>query len=168
MPGPAGDRGPCARAIAYALLIGYALLMLVPFAWQIITSFKTEADASRLTFIPSPVTLAGWEHGFLSLHPAIPQLFFNSMLIAIAVTVTNLVLGSMAGYAFARLRFPRSGPPLPPRPRHADDPGSASAGTRLPDHSALGPDHSGATHYLGVVLILAIGAQTSSCFGNSS
>ena len=28
------------------------------------------------------------------------------MLIAIAVTVTNLVLGSMAGYAFARLRFP--------------------------------------------------------------
>ena len=104
---PAGERGrKVRRAIAYVLLVGYALLMLVPFAWQIITSFKTEPDAARLTIIPAPFTLAGWERGFLTLHPGIPQLFFNSMVIAIAVTVTNLILGSMAGYAFARLRFP--------------------------------------------------------------
>lgn len=106
--GPApGDRGrKLRRAIIYALMIGYALLMLVPFAWQVITSFKTEADAVRLTVIPQPFTLEGWERGFGSLHPGIPQLFFNSLVIALVVTATNLVLAGMAGYAFARLRFP--------------------------------------------------------------
>ncbi|CAN5848635.1 N/A [soil metagenome] len=34
------------------------------------------------------------------------MLFLNSTVIAVAVTLTNLVLGSLAGYAFARLRFP--------------------------------------------------------------
>jgi multiple sugar transport system permease protein len=160
-PAPVGDRGrSLRRAIAYVLLIGYALLMLVPFAWQIITSFKTEADAVRLTVIPDPFTLAGWERGFLSLHPGIPQLFFNSMLVAIAVTVTNLVLGSMAGYAFARLRFPlRTVLFL-----------LVLATLMIPDQlrlvpvylitRALGLISSGPTNFLGVILILAIGAQT--------
>jgi multiple sugar transport system permease protein len=104
---PAGDKGrSLRRTIAYTLLVGYGLLMLVPFAWQIITSLKTEPDALRLTIIPQPITLEGWRSGFLTLDPGIPQLFFNSMLVALLVTVTNLVLGSMAGYAFARLRFP--------------------------------------------------------------
>ena len=34
------------------------------------------------------------------------RLFLNSAIIAVVVTLTNLVLGSIAGYAFARLRFP--------------------------------------------------------------
>src|SRR5258705_10636007 len=158
---PAGDRGRrWRRAIAYALLIGYALLMLVPFAWQLITSFKTEADAARLTIIPQPITLAGWERGFLTLDPGIVQLFFNSMLIAIAVTVTNLILGSMAGYAFARLRFPlRTALFL-----------LVLATLMIPDQlrlvpvylitRALGLITSGPTNFLGVILILQIGAQT--------
>ena len=104
---PAGDRGRrLRRGVAYVFLIGYALLMLVPFAWQVITSFKTDRDALRLTIIPDPFTFQGWETGFLTLDPSIPQLFFNSALIAGAVTLTNVVLASMAGYAFARLRFP--------------------------------------------------------------
>ena len=40
------------------LLIGYALLMFVPFAWSVITSFKTLPDSVRLTIIPDPFTLA--------------------------------------------------------------------------------------------------------------
>jgi multiple sugar transport system permease protein len=103
----AGDRGrSIRRAIAYVFLVGYALLMLVPFAWQVITSFKTDPDALRLTIIPDPFTLQGWEKGFLTLDPSIPQLFFNSVIVAAGVTISNLVLASMAGYAFARLRFP--------------------------------------------------------------
>jgi multiple sugar transport system permease protein len=102
-----GDRGRrIRRTIAYAFLIGYALLMFVPFAWTIITSFKTQPDALQLTFIPDPFTTIGWQNAFTQLNPALPRLFFNSGLIAGVVTVTNVVLGSMAGYAFARLRFP--------------------------------------------------------------
>ena len=42
---------------------------------------------------------------FNELDPSLPRLFFNSGLIAVVVTVSNVVLGSIAGYAFARLRF---------------------------------------------------------------
>jgi multiple sugar transport system permease protein len=155
-----GDRGrKLRRAITYALMIGYGLLMLVPFAWQIITSFKTEADAYRLTVIPQPFTLSGWERGFLSLNPAIPQLFLNSMLIALAVTVTNLVLAGMAGYAFARLRFPlRTVLFL-----------LVLATLMIPDQlrlvpvylivKALGLITSSPLNYLGVILITAVQAQ---------
>ncbi|CAN5848731.1 hypothetical protein BH23CHL8_BH23CHL8_28230 [soil metagenome] len=48
-----GDRSaPWRRRIAYALLIGYAVLMFIPFAWSVITSFKTLPDSVRLTLIP--------------------------------------------------------------------------------------------------------------------
>src|ERR671914_708176 len=49
---PVGDRGKrIRRAVAYAFLIAYALLMFVPFAWMVITSFKTLPDSVRLTII---------------------------------------------------------------------------------------------------------------------
>lgn len=157
---PVGDRGRgVRRVIAYALLIGYALLMLVPFAWQVITSFKTEPDALRLTVIPQPITLEGWQQGFLTLNPPIPQLFFNSVLIALAVTATNLVLGSMAGYAFARLRFPLREVLFI----------AVLATLMIPDQlrfvpvyliiRAIGLITSNPINYVSVVLILAIQAQ---------
>ena len=104
---PVGDRGASVRRrVAYVFLIAYALLMFVPFAWTVVTSFKTIPDSVQLSFVPDPFTLAGWETAWTRLDPALPRLFFNSFLLAGSVMLTNLVLGSMAGYAFARLRFP--------------------------------------------------------------
>ena len=104
---PVGDRGRTwGRRLAYAVMIGYALLMFVPFAWTVITSLKTLPDAFRLTIVPQPVTTEGWQYTLTNLEPNVVVLFANSLFIAAAVTVTNLVLGSLAGYAFARLRFP--------------------------------------------------------------
>ena len=94
------------RTVIYALLIGYAMIMFTPFAWSVITSFKTLPDSVQLTVIPDPFTLQAWEYTFTTLKPSIVVLFMNSAGIAGVVTVTNLVLGSIAGYAFARLRFP--------------------------------------------------------------
>jgi multiple sugar transport system permease protein len=102
-----GDRGArWRRRIAYILMIGYALLMFVPFAWTVVTSLKTLPDSVRLTLIPDPITFAPWEYVFTNLEPNIVRMFFNSFVIALIVTVSNVVLGSLAGYAFARLRFP--------------------------------------------------------------
>ena len=157
---PAGDRGRAVRrAIAYVFLIGYALLMLVPFAWQVITSFKTDRDALRLTIIPEPFTLQGWETGFLKLDPSIPQLFLNSVIVAAGVTISNLVLASMAGYAFARLRFPGREILF-----------LAILGTlMIPDQLRFVPVYiierelglitRGPLNYVGVILVLAIEAQ---------
>src|SRR6188768_1247901 len=83
----AGDTGAkWRRRIVYVFLIGYAILMFVPFTWSIVTSFKTLPDSVRLTFIPDPFTTAGWEFAFTELTPPLGQLFLNSFLIAGAVT----------------------------------------------------------------------------------
>lgn len=91
--------------MAYALLIGYALLMFIPFAWTVITSLKTLPDSVSLSIIPNPLTFDAYNYVAEHLTPSILVLFWNSMLIAGLVTLSNVVLGSIAGYAFARLRF---------------------------------------------------------------
>jgi multiple sugar transport system permease protein len=157
---PAGDRGArWRRRIAYAFLIGYALLMFVPFAWSVITSFKTLPDSVRLTILPQPFTLQAYEFAFNELTPPLPRLFFNSALIATVVTISNVVLGSMAGYAFARLRFP----------------GReilflvVLATLMIPDQLRLIPVYlllngigltKGVLQYAGVILVLAIGGSS--------
>jgi multiple sugar transport system permease protein len=110
-PAPAvrhvGDTGAhWRRRLAYAFMIGYAILMFTPFAWSVITSLKTQADSVNLTLIPQPITTYGWDYLLQRLNPSLVRLFANSFGIALAVTLTNLVLASLAGYAFARLRFP--------------------------------------------------------------
>jgi multiple sugar transport system permease protein len=104
---PVGDkRAHWRMRLAYALMIGYAILMFTPFAWSVITSFKTQPDAIRLTVIPEPPTLDAWRYVFEKLQPSIFRLFLNSGALALAITISNLILASLAGYAFARLRFP--------------------------------------------------------------
>lgn len=93
------------RRLAYVFLIGYAVLMFTPFVWSVVTSFKTLPDSVNLTIIPDPFTTEAYRYLFTELDPPLPRLFFNSAIIAIAVTLTNVVLGSIAGYAFARLHF---------------------------------------------------------------
>lgn len=98
-------RGSRRRIIAYALLIGWSLLMFVPFAWTVITSLKDRPEALSVSLPMSP-DFDAWAYTWQSIDPGLPQMFVSSMLLAAIVTGSNLFLGSMAGYAFARLSFP--------------------------------------------------------------
>jgi|SRR5918992_1074602 multiple sugar transport system permease protein len=99
-------RGPNIRRIlAYTVLTLWALLMFVPFAWTIVTSLKDRPEAMRLTF-PASADFDAYVHAWGSVDPGLPEMFLNSFGIAAAVTVSNVILGSLAGYAFARLQFP--------------------------------------------------------------
>lgn len=103
------DRREAARVLragAYVLLAGYTLLVFVPFAWSLVTSFKTLPDSLGLGILPHPLTTYGYQKALTGLTPGLPALLLNSTLIAASVTVTNVALGALAGYAFARLRFP--------------------------------------------------------------
>jgi multiple sugar transport system permease protein len=93
------------RVLAYVLLIAWALLMFVPFAWTVLTSLKDRPEALQMV-LPAAPDLDAYVHAWTSVDPTLPQLFLNSLGLAAAVTLSNVVLGSMAGYAFARLRFP--------------------------------------------------------------
>ena len=93
------------RFIAYALLTAWAVLMFVPFVWTVITSLKDRPEALDLGLPASP-DFEAYAHAWTSIDPSLPQMFANSIGLAVAVTASNVFLGSLAGYAFARLRFP--------------------------------------------------------------
>src|SRR5689334_17113630 len=94
------------RGAVYAILILYSLLVFLPFAWTISTSFKTLPESLALTFIPQNPTFNAYITAWTQLKPVLPVMFLNSFIIAIMATATNVFFGALGGYAFARLRFP--------------------------------------------------------------
>jgi multiple sugar transport system permease protein len=95
----------------YSLLILFAVIYLAPFVLQLVTSFKTDAEAtnSPLSLIPNPFNLDAWKRifGFTD-NSSVPFLRWlgNSTFVALCITVGRVFLDSLAGYALARLRFP--------------------------------------------------------------
>jgi len=90
----------------YALLTVGALLMIGPFVWMVLSSIKPEAEVRAIppTWWPETVTAANYGQLFSRLD--FPTYFFNSTVVAAAVTLGNVVFGSMLGYALAKLDFP--------------------------------------------------------------
>lgn len=91
-------------ALHVALLV-LAALTLAPLLWMLFASFQPTGMATDLTLRPSAdsLTLASYREIFTRLRLA--RALVNSTLVAAAVTVIALLFNSMAGYAFAKLRF---------------------------------------------------------------
>ncbi|MEL6165376.1 MAG: carbohydrate ABC transporter permease, partial [Cyanobacteria bacterium J06628_3] len=94
------------KILLYSVLALYAIITLIPFLWALSASFKplTEIVAGKPNFLPNNFTLDNYKQIFVE-EPLFLRWFFNSVIIAISVTVLNLLFNSMAGYALARLRF---------------------------------------------------------------
>ena len=97
---------PWLKILLYLVLALYAVITLVPFLWALSASFKplTEIVAGEPNFLPKNFTLDNYKQIFVE-ETLFLRWFFNSVIIAISVTIFNLLLNSMAGYALARLRF---------------------------------------------------------------
>jgi multiple sugar transport system permease protein len=93
------------RGILYGVLVVYALITLIPFLWALSASFKPLAEIANggINLIPKQFTLDNYRQIFQE--PLFLRWFFNSAVIAVSVTLCNLLFNSMAGYALARLRF---------------------------------------------------------------
>jgi multiple sugar transport system permease protein len=91
--------------ITLALLIGL-LIMVVPFIWMLLGSFKPLAELRQVppTWWPETFTLDNFANLFSRENFA--RYFFNSTVVAVAVTGGNLLFCSMLGYALAKLSFP--------------------------------------------------------------
>ena len=91
--------------IYLALSIAVAV-MVVPFIWMLLTSFKTFEDSTRipLQILPEKWVLTNYQE-ILEVFP-VAQWFMNSLLSAVISIVGQVFLGSLAAYAFARLKFP--------------------------------------------------------------
>jgi multiple sugar transport system permease protein len=92
--------------IIYVLLIVYAAITLVPFLWALSASFKplSEIVSGEINFIPHHFTLENYRQIFTE-EPLFLRWLFNSVAIAVSVTLLNLMFNSLAGYALARLQF---------------------------------------------------------------
>ena len=99
-------RDRAARIILYAVLSLGLLVVVGPFLWMLLSSFKPEAEirANPPTWWPGTFTFGNYRDLFARLD--FPLYFFNSALVATLVTVGNLLFCSALGYALAKLRFP--------------------------------------------------------------
>jgi ABC-type glycerol-3-phosphate transport system permease component len=97
---------PLARGVTYAFLVAAALLMIAPFLWSISTSLKQPGDvfAYPPTLLPDPVTFQNYIDVFTKL--TFGRYFLNSVIVTGSVVLLNVLFGTAAAYAFAKLRFP--------------------------------------------------------------
>jgi multiple sugar transport system permease protein len=90
--------------VVYTLLFGIALIYFVPFVWMISTSLKTLPETAYFSLLPKHPTLHAYREVLTTFHFA--RYAANSLGLAATVTILNVFLCSLGGYAFARLRFP--------------------------------------------------------------
>ena len=113
---------PAARATAAAprrlrlpfspwhlVLVPATLVLIFPFAWLIITSLETPAEALHFPPVLLPHRLQTGNYPAALASAPFTRFFLNSAIVAVTTVLSNLVLCSLAGYAFARLRFPGRG-----------------------------------------------------------
>ena len=93
------------RYTLYALLTVLMVVVIAPFVWMILGSFKTQGELlqSPPTWWPQTATLDNYTQLFSRLN--FKQYFFNSTVVAVCVTAGNLLFCSMLGYALAMLDF---------------------------------------------------------------
>ena len=91
--------------LLYVALIAGALLSLFPILWMISASFMPTGMANTFPprLLPDHPTIQHYRDVFTRL--SMSRYLVNSGIIAIVVTVLSLIVNSMAGYAFAKLRF---------------------------------------------------------------
>ena len=93
-----------ALAVNAALVVG-ALATAMPLLWMLSASLMSTGEATSLPLrlLPSHPTLEQYRLLFERLD--LGRTFANSLLLASAITAISLLCNSMAGYAFAKLRF---------------------------------------------------------------
>jgi ABC-type sugar transport system, permease component len=91
------------EVIFYLLLIAVGIFMALPFVWSLLTSLKVDSEIFSTSWIPTRLTLAHYAEVFRLMPYG--NYLLNSLVMAGLGVITNLFLGSLAGYSYARLRF---------------------------------------------------------------
>jgi multiple sugar transport system permease protein len=102
-------RRPGATVLLHVVLLVGAAAALAPLAWMVSASLMPTGEANSFPprFLPSSPTLFHYRELFTRLN--LGRAFASSFIVASVTTVVSLLFNSMAGYAFAKLRFPGRG-----------------------------------------------------------
>jgi multiple sugar transport system permease protein len=92
--------------VRLTLLSAGAVIMVLPFAYMLSTSFKPDRLVLEVPprFLPNPATTSNYTGAWSS--NDFGRYFFNSVIVATATTAAAVLLAAMMAYAFARFRFP--------------------------------------------------------------
>ena len=93
-------------ALIYVLLLIWAVLTFIPLIWMFVSSLKDSTAITQVPpqLIPKQPTLDAYKRVFEV--GGFARWFLNSLIVSTILTVSNVVLASLAGYAFAKLKFP--------------------------------------------------------------
>ncbi len=93
--------------IALTILVIGAIGMVAPFLWMLATSMRPATQAFDLppAWVPWPLRADNYQAAVTGPVPLLKNMF-NSAVIAIAIALGQIITCPLAGYAFARLRFP--------------------------------------------------------------
>ena len=96
---------PFADAVVNGLLIALAVISLAPLAWMLSVSFMQTGEAAHFPppLLPAAPTLGNYHELFAK--AGMGRYLFNSFLVSTCVTLLALLFNTMAGYAFAKLKF---------------------------------------------------------------
>lgn len=91
--------------IWYVAVISISIIMITPFLWALVSSFKPDSEilSNALDFTPNAPTLEHYKYVFSEV--PVFRYAANSLFVAICLVGTNLFFGSLAGYSFAKLKF---------------------------------------------------------------
>ena len=94
--------------LSYVILIFATLVVLLPFFWMLVSSFKSQRElfAYPPKFFPSVWKWENYKQVLSAGSISFFQMFLNSMKVTIPVVVLNITFSSLAAYAFARINFP--------------------------------------------------------------
>lgn len=94
------------QALLYAVLTALSAAILVPFAWMLISSVKTDSQVFTVPIQWIPESFH-WEN-FADIWTEIPMLTYlgNSLFLSVVITFLQVLTGSFAAYGFAKVRFP--------------------------------------------------------------
>lgn len=93
------------RVALHVVMYALAFFTVAPFLWMVLTSFKELSEI--LVFPPKWIPERATFDNYVSAFSAAPfgRYYFNSVFVAVTVTLGQIVTCSLAAYAFARLQF---------------------------------------------------------------
>ena len=102
----ARTRKTAANIVVYALLTFWAIMVLFPFYWMILTSVKSYG-AYNSEYIPQMFTLAPTVQNYVDAFTKVPlaKYFTNTIIFTVITTALMLIVTVLAAFAFARLNF---------------------------------------------------------------
>ena len=92
--------------VVYTLLTFWGLMVLFPFYWMVLTSFKSYG-AYNSEYIPQLYTLSPTIQNYLDAFTGVPlaRYFTNTLIFTLGTTALMMIVTVLAAFAFARLQF---------------------------------------------------------------